>query len=113
MKIIKGDLFGNTDCLAHCVSRDLRMGAGIAVQFRRKFGKVQQLKEQNKKVGEVAYLNIDGRYIFYLITKEKYWMKPTMPTLESSLENMKKICVEKEIKKISIPKIGCGLDRLK
>uniref|UniRef100_A0A8C0RE94 O-acyl-ADP-ribose deacylase 1 n=2 Tax=Canis lupus familiaris TaxID=9615 RepID=A0A8C0RE94_CANLF len=65
---VKGDLFAcpKTDSLAHCISEDCRMGAGIAVLFKKKFGGVQELLNQQKKSGEVAVLKRDGRYIYYL-----------------------------------------------
>lgn len=46
----KGDLFScsEKDALAHCVSADFRMGKGIAVLFKQKFGGVQELKDQRK-----------------------------------------------------------------
>nr|XP_037861994.1 ADP-ribose glycohydrolase OARD1 isoform X3 [Chlorocebus sabaeus] len=45
---VKGDLFAcpKTDSLAHCISEDCRMGAGIAVLFKKKFGGVQELLNQ-------------------------------------------------------------------
>ena len=64
---IKADLFNQTDdSLVHCVSRDLRMGRGIAVEFRERFGQVEALRLQAKPVGEVAYIPIPGnRFAFY------------------------------------------------
>nr|KAF6506955.1 O-acyl-ADP-ribose deacylase 1 [Rousettus aegyptiacus] len=48
---VKGDLFTcpKTDSLAHCISEDCRMGAGIAVLFKKKFGGVQELLNQHYK----------------------------------------------------------------
>ena len=45
---MKGDLFDcpETDSLVHCVSEDLRMGKGIAVTFKKKFGGVEELEAQ-------------------------------------------------------------------
>ena len=48
----------------------------------------------------------------YLVTKEKYYLKPTYETLTSSLQAMKKHAQEHSVKRISLPLIGCGLDRL-
>uniref|UniRef100_A0A8D2CXB5 O-acyl-ADP-ribose deacylase 1 n=1 Tax=Sciurus vulgaris TaxID=55149 RepID=A0A8D2CXB5_SCIVU len=47
---VKGDLFAcpKTDSLAHCISEDCRMGAGIAVLFKKKFGGVQELLNQRE-----------------------------------------------------------------
>lgn len=109
-----GDLFtcSEDESLAHCVSADLRMGKGIAVSFKNKFGGIPELKEQNQKTGGCAVLKRDSRYIYYLVTKDKYFLKPTYKTLQQSLETMKNHCIQREVSKISMPKIGCGLDKL-
>jgi hypothetical protein len=105
---IQGDLFlcPEDAALAHCVSQDLRMGKGIAVDFKRKFGKVQDLMDQNKVVGEVALLKHKERFVYYLVTKERYWNKPTYQTLTSSLEKMRDHAVNNGVKMICMPKIG-------
>ncbi len=36
--------------LGHCVSRDFVMGKGIAQEFKSRFGRVQELKQQSKNV---------------------------------------------------------------
>ncbi|KAK3598478.1 hypothetical protein CHS0354_039566 [Potamilus streckersoni] len=114
LKYQLGDLFDcpETDSLAHCVSKDLKMGKGIAVAFKEKFGKVDYLKSQGKKVGEVAYLIKDGRYIYYLITKEKANDKPTYEDFKKSLQHLKKHCVFAKVAHLSMPRLGCGLDKL-
>uniref|UniRef100_A0A3P9NVR0 Uncharacterized protein n=1 Tax=Poecilia reticulata TaxID=8081 RepID=A0A3P9NVR0_POERE len=47
-----GDLFtaSNHESLAQCVSRDLRMGKGIAVLFKNNFGRTSELKEQKREL---------------------------------------------------------------
>jgi O-acetyl-ADP-ribose deacetylase (regulator of RNase III) len=113
MQEIKGDLFRNDQGnLVHCVSRDLAMGAGIAIQFKRRFGRVDELRAQKAKVGEMAVLTVGHRHIFYLVTKEKYWGKPTYDTLRSSLLKLKEYCLAYQVTSLSMPRIGCGLDRL-
>ena len=49
--------------------------------FRKLFGRVGDLLNQRKTVGEVAYLEHEGRYIFYLITKKYSYAKPTLKTM--------------------------------
>ena len=46
----QGDLFASSSSasLAHCVSKDLHMGKGIATVFKKKFGGVGELKSQGK-----------------------------------------------------------------
>ncbi len=67
---VNGDLFQSKDSsLAHCVSSDLRMGAGIARSFRDFFGRVEELRSRKPKVGSCLFLQQNNRYIFYLVTK--------------------------------------------
>lgn len=94
--------------MAHCISRDYALGAGIAVEFRNKF----KLTRENLIAGKVyCNLSIVGN-VFNLITKDKYWQKPTYASISGAIDNMKKCCVSMGVKKLIMPKIGCGLDRL-
>jgi len=120
----RGDLFqvllAGEHSLAHCVTQDLRMGKGIAVLFKLKFGNVKILREQNKSVGQAAILPLLDkdrmghvrRFVYYLITKRQSNDIPTYQDLERSLADMRDHCVREGVKKLAIPKIGCGLDRL-
>jgi hypothetical protein len=54
---------------------------------------------------------LEGR-VFNLITKRNYWNKPTYDTLINSLLYMKILVINNHIKKIAMPIIGCGLDKL-
>jgi len=48
LREIRGDLFScpANESLAHCISADARMGKGIAVMFKNKFGGVDEIKSQ-------------------------------------------------------------------
>lgn len=93
--------------LAHCISEDAKMGAGIAVDFNKKF-KLSALQNMDLKVGMAKFHN----NVFNLITKSKYYGKPTYDTITQAIEDMKQQCLEHNIKYLAMPKIGCGLDRL-
>uniref|UniRef100_A0A182QLX2 Macro domain-containing protein n=1 Tax=Anopheles farauti TaxID=69004 RepID=A0A182QLX2_9DIPT len=113
---IEGDLFAapKDHSMAHCVAADLKMGAGIAVRFKQLYGKVEELRAQNIGVGGVAVLADDGsqRFIYYLITKKTYNLKPTYDDLSRSLEAMKTHMASNGVQKLAIPRIGCGIDGL-
>lgn len=97
--------------LAHCISSDAALGAGIAVLFNKRFNmraKLKKLPKETLKYPTCVY--IDG--VFNLVTKDKYWNKPTLATLRASFEKMKEQALEMKINKIAMPLIGCGLDRL-
>ena len=111
---INGDLFTESNpysSLADCVAKDLRMGKGIAVIFKKKFGTLG-LKEQCARVGSVAVLERDSRFIYYLITKSWSNEKPTLSDLTLSLYCMRDHAIQNDVKMISMPRIGSGLDRL-
>ncbi|KAJ9591095.1 hypothetical protein L9F63_002376, partial [Diploptera punctata] len=114
VKEVSGDLFAapKDNSLAHCVAADMRMGSGIAVTFKRDFKNQAQLLDQRRGVGEVAILEDNDRYIYYLITKKYSTGKPRGEDLKKSLMEMKDHCVDHGVKKLSMPRIGCGLDRL-
>lgn len=114
------DLFFCTDdyFLAQCISTDFAMGKGIAVEFNKHFDTKNILKKTYPDY--LANWKADGRKydcilidkVFNLITKERYFNKPTYETLEHSLIIMKTLCLENSVKKLAMPVIGCGLDRL-
>ncbi len=62
------------EALGHCIIKDCALGAGIAFEFRNRYG-IEELVEQQKGVGECAYIEKKGRrilhFILYQITKEK------------------------------------------
>ena len=107
--------------LVHCISADFALGAGIAVQFDKRFDMKNKLKRfypnymnyynMQASKGILGSCIIEGR-VLNLVTKRNYWNKPTYKSLEDALRDMKSICESHSIKKITMPLIGCGLDRL-
>ena len=64
------------------------------------------------EAGGVAVLQHEGRFVFYLVTKQRYFHKPTYESLESSLLSLRALCVANNVKELCMPTIGCGLDGL-
>lgn len=117
-KEINGDLFESDEkyTLVHCISADCAMGAGIAKTFDDRMPKMKKLLKrtirENNMQGYFAILYQGERNVINLITKERYWHKPTYSSLKASLLNAKKIAIRNNIKYLAMPVIGCGLDRL-
>lgn len=114
------DLFSVADeyCLAHCISADFGMGRGIAVEFNTRYDMKATL--QRKYPGYLsAWQNSrasfdcipEGR-VFNLVTKERYFHKPTYASLAGAVSLMRDCAVKQGVEKIAMPLIGCGLDRL-
>ena len=113
-KEIYGDLFqvDKKYYLAHCISADFALGKGIAVEFNKRFDMKRKLHNQfivNDDCWPTCYM-IDN--VFNLVTKEKYWHKPTYQTLRGALVDMRKHIERYDIKYVAMPMIGSGLDRL-
>ena len=104
--------------LAHCISADFAMGKGIVLEFNKRFDMKRQLRQkypgylagyrQNPAGGDCI---LEGR-VLNLVTKERYFHKPTLSTMEAALQKMRELCQEEGIARIPMPAIGAGLDRL-
>lgn len=58
---IQGDIFEAPEDITFvvCVSKDFEMSQGLALECRRRFGQIEALKEQNKEITEIAYIQHD------------------------------------------------------
>ena len=137
-KEIQGDLFtADKDAiLVHCISQDCKMGAGIAKRFTEIGIKDELLmyrvnKTPWKNTGYVFVTRSDKCpwKVANLITKEKYYNKPTYDTLYEALCDLREMYdrlkyLHDDYKAhnmplqvsvptvIAMPRIGCGLDKL-
>lgn len=116
LNIIRGDLFTASTPYVHCISADCALGAGIARQIeliyhvKAKLQKKQYaIEDYFKRHGGVA---VKTDNIINLVTKARYSDKPTYQTLEQALQSLKRMCSKFDITDLSMPAIGCGLDRL-
>lgn len=121
---VKGDLFTESytkgeDVYAHCISSDFALGAGIAKIFREKFPIfVERKQEMIRKLPKAKLFGLfsvasNGYIIVNLVTKKNYWDKPTYETMETSLRSLRQYLMQRpHIKRVLMPRIGCGLDRL-
>lgn len=115
---INGDLFAVPQgyYLAHCISGDFALGAGIAKQFDKEYNMRFKLFrdypiETGEKFGYVGKaLLVDN--VFNLVTKPKCYHKPNYDTLIDTIIDMREQCETRNVTKLAMPKIGCGLDKL-
>lgn len=115
----KGDLFELDDkyALAHCISEDCAMGAGIAVEFNKRYRGMKGyctrvIKENHLSFPCVVLYSNNQNVVFNLITKKVYYGKPTYTTITKCIQEMAFMCKSFNIKYLAMPKIACGLDRL-
>lgn len=101
-----GDLFAVPQgyYLAHCISGDFSLGAGIAKQFDEVYNMRFKLFrdypfEANEKYGYVGKaLLVDN--VFNLVTKPKHYHRPDYDTLLDTIIDMKDQCENLNITKL-------------
>lgn len=111
---VQKDLFTMTQgyYLAHCISADFALGAGIAKTFdsvyNMRFKLFRSYPDYEYHCGDA--LLVDN--VFNLVTKNKHWHKPTYESLREALEMMMEQLDFLGATKLAMPRIGCGLDKL-
>ena len=130
MEIVErsGDLFTckDADAFMQCISADFACGAGIAVQFNRRFFVRNELFSimdgtrgltwwDEKSHGFALLTGLQGlssTKTINLVTKKYYYQKPTIDSLKRALYGAKQLCSAYGIHTIAMPMIASGLDRL-
>ena len=93
------------------------MGKGLASTIACCYPELQELRKlpiNNFPPGSlVTYLDQQHqRFIYNLVTKRRFFHKPTYATLELSLQALKRHLKRHNIHELAIPKLGCGYDQL-
>lgn len=105
--------------IAHCISADFALGAGVAKQIDEAYGMKYMLNKlftrhtndgQDHSIEWPSCIFIAN--VCNLVTKEHYYDKPTLDSLHRALTCLRKGMDRAGAKKVAMPKIGCGLDRL-
>ena len=98
--------------LAHCISADFALGAGIAKTFdnvyNMRFKLFREYPGYEFESGDC--LPIDN--VFNLVTKDKCFHKPTYDSVRDALEVMRDMMEDLGVTKLAMPRIASGLDRL-
>lgn len=101
----------NQFAIAHCISGDFTLGAGLAKKINEQFDMSNKLKNKYSiHNGDRVALYMDG--FFNLVTKDCYKDKATYDGLREALNDLKINLFYFDSKKLAIPRLGCGKDRL-
>ena len=101
--------------IGHCISADAKMSKGFADFLSHKIpGLRSTCKKAKLLIGQVFpfWDSTSRRYIYNLVTKERFFDKPDLSTLLTTLEAMKSHATTNGVSTIAIPKLGCGLDKM-
>ena len=122
---VLGDLFDNefgAEAIAHGCNCQGIMGAGIALEFKKRYPEMHQeyfrrcrfAKPREFNVGDAFLWKEDGKpFVFNLGTQENCWnQKATYEGIEAALTEMRRLADEEGIASIALPRIGAGLGGL-
>ncbi len=101
----------NQFAVAHCISGDFTLGAGLAKKINEQFDMSNKLKNKYQiQNGDRVALYMDG--FFNLVTKDCYKDKATYDGLREALKDLKINLYYFGISQLAIPRLGCGKDKL-
>ena len=108
-----GNVFDSKDSIAHCASADFKMSAAIARHFKHNFPtRYPSDLEHSHTPLWPQWLPETRRYLYHLVTKQKYFNKPTYSTLRASSVRMRSHAENNSFSRISMLCIGTGLEQL-
>ena len=87
---------------------------GVTGAFRQKYAKqIAQLQAQKKTVGQVAFVAVQKHHVFFMITRQKAYNKPSYADIEMCLVELRKACEQLGVLELALPReLGAGLEGL-
>ena len=117
-KIIYGtevSILQQPNSIGHCISADARMSKDFADFLSHRIPGLRSIRRKARLFMGQVYPFWDStgkRYIYNLVTKERFYDKPNLSTLSKTLEAMNIRASINGVSTIAIPKLGCGLDQM-
>ena len=118
LQIINGtedSILQQPNSIGHCISADARMSKGFANFLSHRIPALRSTcRKARLFMGQVyPFWDSTGRrYIYILVTKERYCDKPNLSTLSETLEAQTIHASTNGVSTITVPKFGCGLDHM-
>ena len=101
--------------IGHCISADAQMSKGFAQFLSERVPRLRRTCRRANLLKDQVFPYWDSssrRYIFNLVTKEKYSDKPDLETLATTLQSMQSHATMHGVSTVAIPKIGFGLEQM-
>lgn len=118
LKLAQGDLLkANTEAIINTVNCVGVMGKGIALQFKQAFPANYEAYRRACEAGEVRLSEmfvfdtgsmIFPRYIINFPTKGHWKARSRLADVASGLDDLRRVLIERRIKSIAVPPLGCG-----
>ncbi|KAG8293926.1 hypothetical protein J6590_007591 [Homalodisca vitripennis] len=110
--VIPQFLYNEQVAFAHCISADLdskkNMSAGVATIFKEQFGKPLCCLSHHLSRQKLQ----NGATIYGLITKPKYYNKPTIEDYSLAFQHLTEDFIRRGLKYLIYPPMGCTRDKI-
>lgn len=97
--------------ILHCISHDARLGAGVARELQQKFNFRNQILAVRRSMPSLV-VTYGQRTVLNLITKWRYFEKPTLNNFKRALLALRVFVLQNNIQEIATVRLGTGLDGL-
>jgi|SRR5882672_770761 len=118
-RFTRGDIFASEDirAYAHGCNCAGAMGAGIAIEFKRRWPRMYaeyaaRCADGRFGLGDVFVWSEGERTIYSLGTQEHWRKKAQIPALTKALAKMLDLATHAGIERVGLPRIGAGLGGL-
>lgn len=111
-------LSSKTEILINPVNIVGVMGVGTALAFRDKYPKCYKSYKKacnnaDLTIGKIQALKMEDGHIIVNLPTKKHWKNPSrVEYIEASFKKLAQYCSARGVKKIAMPKVGCGLGGL-
>jgi hypothetical protein len=78
--------------MIHGISKDFLLSSPTSRYYKKTYNSIKKLKSLNKKVGEIAALQNNDRYIVYMFIKEYDWESEDELIIIKCLKELNKFC---------------------
>ena len=101
--------------IGHCITADAQVSKRFAQFLSERLPRLRRTCRRANLLKDQVFPFWDSssrRYIYHLVTKEKYSDEPELQTLATTLQNMQAHATVHGVSTITVAKIGCGLDQM-
>ena len=111
----KRSIFESNMPIAHTISADRAMKKGFAESISKRYPELRHFCNSiHANINDILIFTDpkSGQIIYNLITKQRYFQKPTSDAIFNTLSEMKDHAIANNIRSIAMPKIACGFDKM-
>jgi O-acetyl-ADP-ribose deacetylase (regulator of RNase III) len=122
IEYVKGNLLeADAEALVNTVNTVGVMGKGVALQFRRAFPENYEAYAAAVACGEVVPGRVFGwesnrldgpRLILNFPTKRHWRGRSRLTDIEAGLDDLRRVLIERDLRSVALPALGCGLGGL-